>query len=128
MFALPLLPLPPIDRIARALPRGARMWLDGDPSHPEGRWSFLGAAPVDVRAVAWGDATPLAIFDALGDPPGDAIEGAVYLTSVGGEVWAQDPASCVVSSMVDGARARGVVEFLGSPRELAERCVEKYGK
>ena len=58
---------------------------------------------------------------------GDAIEGAVYLTTQGGEVWAQDPASCVVSSMVDGAKARGVVEFIGSPRELAERCVAKYG-
>jgi chemotaxis response regulator CheB len=59
---------------------------------------------------------------------GDAIEGAVYLTSQGGEVWAQDPASCVVSSMVDGARARGVVEYIGSPRDLAERCVAQYGK
>jgi chemotaxis response regulator CheB len=58
---------------------------------------------------------------------GDAVEGAVYLTTQGGEVWAQDPASCVVSSMVDGAKARGVVEFIGSPRELAERCVAKYG-
>ena len=57
---------------------------------------------------------------------GDAVEGAVYLTTQGGEVWAQDPASCVVSSMVDGAKARGVVEFIGSPRELAERCVAKY--
>jgi chemotaxis response regulator CheB len=59
---------------------------------------------------------------------GDAIEGSVYLTTQGGQVWAQDPASCVVSSMVDGARARGVVEFTGSPRELAERCVQAYGK
>ena len=58
---------------------------------------------------------------------GDAVEGAVYLTTQGGEVWAQDPASCVVSSMVDGAKARGVVEFIGSPRELADRCVAKYG-
>lgn len=58
---------------------------------------------------------------------GDAVEGAVYLTSNGGEVWAQTPASCVVSSMVDGAQARGVVEFVGSPRELAEHCVARYG-
>ncbi|MCX7556547.1 hypothetical protein OS187_06885 [Xanthomonadaceae bacterium JHOS43] len=57
---------------------------------------------------------------------GDAVEGAVYLTAKGGEVWAQDPASCVVSSMVDGARARGVVEFSGSPRELAQRCVARF--
>lgn len=59
---------------------------------------------------------------------GDAIEGAVHVTARGGEVWAQDPESCVVSSMVDGARARGVVEFVGSPRELAERCIQRYGR
>lgn len=59
---------------------------------------------------------------------GDAIEGAVHVTARGGEVWAQDPESCVVSSMVDGARARGVVEFVGSPRELAERCIKRYGR
>ena len=58
---------------------------------------------------------------------GDAIEGSVYLTGKGGEVWAQTPDSCVVSSMVDGASARGVVEFFGTPRELAERCVARFG-
>src|SRR5690606_19531718 len=57
----------------------------------------------------------------------DAIEGAAHLASVGGEVWVQDPESCVVSSMVDGAQARGIVEFVGSPRELADHCVERYG-
>ena len=57
---------------------------------------------------------------------GDAVEGAVYLTGKGGEVWAQDASSCVVSSMVDGARARGVVEFTGSPRELAQRCIARF--
>jgi two-component system chemotaxis response regulator CheB/chemosensory pili system protein ChpB (putative protein-glutamate methylesterase) len=59
---------------------------------------------------------------------GDAIEGSVYLTAKGGEVWAQTPESCVVSSMVDGASAKGVVEFFGTPRELADRCVARYGR
>jgi chemotaxis response regulator CheB len=59
---------------------------------------------------------------------GDAIEGSVHITVRGGEVWAQDPDSCVVSSMVDGARARGVVEFVGSPRELAEQCVRRFDR
>jgi chemotaxis response regulator CheB len=59
---------------------------------------------------------------------GDAIEGAVHVTVRGGEVWAQDPDSCVVSSMVDGARARGVVEYVGSPRELAEQCVRRFDR
>jgi two-component system chemotaxis response regulator CheB/chemosensory pili system protein ChpB (putative protein-glutamate methylesterase) len=78
----------------------------------------------DVADRFGSDATAI-IFSGMA---GDAIEGAVYLTTKGGEVWAQDPSSCVVSSMVDGARARGVVEFVGSPRELAERCVTRYGK
>jgi chemotaxis response regulator CheB len=58
---------------------------------------------------------------------GDAIEGAAYLASRGGEVWVQDPKSCVVSSMVDGITARGLAEFTGSPRELARQCIAKYG-
>lgn len=58
---------------------------------------------------------------------GDAIEGAAYLASRGGEVWVQDPKSCVVSSMVDGISARGLAEFTGSPRELARQCIAKYG-
>lgn len=57
---------------------------------------------------------------------GDAVEGVSYLTAKGGEVWVQDPQSCVVSTMVDGALARGVVEFTGSPRELALRCTTKF--
>ncbi|MEZ5545235.1 MAG: chemotaxis protein CheB [Lysobacteraceae bacterium] len=59
---------------------------------------------------------------------GDAIEGATRITTAGGEVWVQDPSSCVVSSMVDGATARGVVEFTGSPRELADKLLIRYGR
>jgi len=59
---------------------------------------------------------------------GDAIEGAAYLVSRGGEVWAQDASSCVVSSMVDGIRSRGLSEFNGSPRELARHCISRFGQ
>ncbi len=78
-----------------------------------------------LRDVAdrFGKRATAIIFSGMG---GDGVEGAAYLTAKGGEVWAQDPASCVVSSMVDGARARGVVEFTGSPRELAARCVAQF--
>jgi len=75
-------------------------------------------------ADAFGKRATAIIFSGMA---GDAVEGAVYLTSKGGEVWAQTPESCVVSSMVDGAQARGVVEFVGSPRELADHCVARYG-
>ena len=78
-----------------------------------------------LRDVAdrFGNRATAIIFSGMA---GDAVEGAVYLTARGGEVWTQDPSSCVVSSMVDGARARGVVEFTGSPRELAQRCVTQF--
>ncbi len=78
---------------------------------------------VDI-ADAFGPHAHAVIFSGMA---ADAVEGSVYLTRQGGEVWAQDPESCVVSSMVDGARARGVVEFIGSPRELAEHCVRRFG-
>ncbi len=58
---------------------------------------------------------------------GDAIEGAAYMVSRGGEVWVQEASSCVVSSMVDGIRSRGLSEFTGSPRELARHCIARFG-
>jgi two-component system chemotaxis response regulator CheB/chemosensory pili system protein ChpB (putative protein-glutamate methylesterase) len=57
---------------------------------------------------------------------GDAVEGASHVTAMGGEVWGQDPQSCVVSSMIDGAQARGLLEEVGSPRELAEKLVARF--
>jgi chemotaxis response regulator CheB len=51
----------------------------------------------------------------------DAIEGARYLHERGGLIWAQDPSTCVISSMVDGACEAGVVSVIGSPAELARR-------
>ncbi len=56
----------------------------------------------------------------------DAIEGAKYLAGKGGVVWAQDPATCVVSSMIDGAMEAGVVKLVASPAELAARFVAEF--
>jgi chemosensory pili system protein ChpB (putative protein-glutamate methylesterase) len=50
----------------------------------------------------------------------DAIEGAKYVATRGGKVWVQDPSTCVISSMIDGAQAAGVVSFVGAPEQLAE--------
>lgn len=57
----------------------------------------------------------------------DAIDGSVYLAQKGGKVWVQDPATCVISSMVDGARDAGVVSFTGSPVELAQQFQIEFG-
>jgi two-component system chemotaxis response regulator CheB/chemosensory pili system protein ChpB (putative protein-glutamate methylesterase) len=54
----------------------------------------------------------------------DAAEGCRYLAEQGGLVYAQRPDTCVVSSMIDGVCETGVVSFLGSPQELAEKLLE----
>jgi len=53
----------------------------------------------------------------------DAIEGSQYLADRGGKVWVQDPKTCVVSSMVDGAQEAGIVSFIGAPKELAQQLL-----
>ncbi|HEX7111368.1 MAG TPA: chemotaxis protein CheB, partial [Mizugakiibacter sp.] len=58
----------------------------------------------------------------------DAVAGVLEVTARGGKVWAQDPDSCVVSSMVDGACEAGVVAFTGTPRALAARLLAELGK
>jgi chemosensory pili system protein ChpB (putative protein-glutamate methylesterase) len=72
-----------------------------------------------LRDVAdrYGPAAGAIIFSGMAQ---DAIEGAVYLRERGGTIWVQDPASCVISSMVDGAQDAGVVSFSGTPAELAQ--------
>nr|WP_305119126.1 chemotaxis protein CheB [Tahibacter harae] len=58
----------------------------------------------------------------------DAIEGAKHLAGKGGQIWVQDPDTCVISSMVDGARDAGIVTFTGSPAELAKQTIAAIGK
>ncbi len=57
----------------------------------------------------------------------DAIEGAKYLSSRGAKIWVQDPATCVISSMIDGAQAAGVVSFVGAPEQLADHVLDELG-
>lgn len=37
-------------------------WLDGDGSEPQGRWSFVGCDPVEIREARFGDPEPLAML------------------------------------------------------------------
>jgi chemosensory pili system protein ChpB (putative protein-glutamate methylesterase) len=56
----------------------------------------------------------------------DAIEGSQYLKSKGGVIWAQDPDTCAISTMVDGVKEAGVVDFIGSPEQLAAKMIAEY--
>jgi two-component system chemotaxis response regulator CheB/chemosensory pili system protein ChpB (putative protein-glutamate methylesterase) len=76
-----------------------------------------------ARAAAdrFGDHATLILFSGMGS---DGVEGGRYLTSRGGQVWAQDRASCVIASMIDSAKSQGLVRFEGTPVQLAERVLQ----
>ena len=56
------------------------------------------------------------VFSGMGE---DGALGALAISAAGGQVWAQEADSCVISSMPDAARRRGVVRYSGTPEELA---------
>jgi chemotaxis response regulator CheB len=50
------------------------------------------------------------------------------LRDQGGEVWVQDPATCLVGALAEAAAEAGVATFVGSPDELAERLAAQAGE
>jgi chemosensory pili system protein ChpB (putative protein-glutamate methylesterase) len=71
-------------------------------------------------ADSFGDAAGAIIFSGMGN---DGVAGCHAIADQGGLVWAQDPESCVISTMPDNARKTGAVSLSGSPARLAERLV-----
>ncbi|MEO7433352.1 MAG: chemotaxis protein CheB [Dokdonella sp.] len=72
-------------------------------------------------ADAFGAQAGAIIFSGMSS---DSADGCRYLAEQGGLVYAQRPDTCVVSSMIDGVCETGVVSFLGSPQELAEKLLQ----
>ncbi len=60
------------------------------------------------------------VFSGMTD---DAVEGCQYLAQKGGVIYAQSQDTCVVSTMIDGVCAAGIVKFQGSPQQLAEKLI-----
>ena len=63
------------------------------------------------------------IFSGMGN---DGERGCHAVVAGGGDVWAQDAESCVISSMPDNARKTGHVTFNGTPEELATALVKRF--
>jgi chemotaxis response regulator CheB len=140
-----------VSQLAKATPLEVKMAASGSAARPGQvlvvplAERLLLAQDGDVRIVPLDEASPYSpsidqvLFDAadrFGARAGviifsgmahDAIEGAKYLASKGGTVWAQDPATCVVSSMIDGAVEAGIVRFQGGPSALAQKFVAEFG-
>ncbi len=76
-------------------------------------------------ADRFGPAAGAIIFSGMAH---DAVEGATYMRERGGTIWVQDPATCVISSMVDGAQDAGVVSFVGAPAELAQELAAELAR
>lgn len=62
------------------------------------------------------------VFSGMSD---DAAEGCKAIAARGGSVYVQSPDSCVVSTMIDGVLETGVVQFQGTPEELARKLNEE---
>ena len=58
----------------------------------------------------------------------DGIDGAVSMHEHGGEVWAQEPLSCVCSSMPEAALASGIVSITGTPKALANAIMQRFAR
>ena len=74
-------------------------------------------------ARCYGERAGAIVFSGMGE---DGALGAVAINAAGGQVWAQNADSCVISSMPDATRRHGVVEFSGTPDELAMRVADQY--
>jgi len=74
-------------------------------------------------AQRYGNNSGAIIFSGMGN---DGVEGARAIAAQGGQVWAQDCASCLVSSMPDRTRMAKVVSFSGTPEALARKLSQRY--
>jgi len=75
-------------------------------------------------AARYGRGGGAIIFTGMGD---DAVAGCRALAQAGGQVWAQERSSCVISAMPDAVRATGAVTREGDPEALARALVELLG-
>ncbi|MCW8899086.1 MAG: chemotaxis protein CheB [Gammaproteobacteria bacterium] len=63
------------------------------------------------------------IFSGMCD---DGVEGCEVLAKIGGQVWVQDAASCVISAMSESVAKKVPVNFSGTPEVLAKQLVSFY--
>lgn len=63
------------------------------------------------------------IFSGMCD---DGKHGCQIMKQYDGQIWAQDAASCVISSMPDSVRETGVVSYSAGPEQLADRLIRHF--
>lgn len=53
----------------------------------------------------------------------DGVRGLVAIHAAGGETLAQDAASCVIDGMPQQARETGIVDYIGTPAQIAQHLL-----
>jgi two-component system chemotaxis response regulator CheB len=71
-------------------------------------------------AQAYGRRTLGIVLTGMG---ADGAKGLMAIHAAGGEAFAQDAASCVVDGMPQRARETGVVDYIGTPVQIARRLL-----
>jgi two-component system chemotaxis response regulator CheB len=71
-------------------------------------------------AQAYGRRTMGIVLTGMG---ADGAKGLMAIHAAGGEAFAQDAASCVVDGMPQRARETGVVDYIGTPVQIARRLL-----
>ncbi len=92
-------------------------------SQPSAHRPSIDGVLADV-AETFGEGAGAVIFSGMSD---DAVAGCKAVAERGGRVYVQSPESCVVSTMVDGVLETGVVQFQGTPEELALKLIQERG-
>ncbi|OOZ41919.1 hypothetical protein BOW53_01745 [Solemya pervernicosa gill symbiont] len=72
---------------------------------------------MEMAAGRYGKQGGAIIFSGMG---GDAMAGCAAMAEAGAPVWVQQAESCVVSTMVDGAKLAGVVSCEADAEQLAD--------
>lgn len=75
----------------------------------------------ELVAHAFGEQVIGIVFSGMDN---DGVDGAKQIQQVGGKVWAQCSASAEQPSMPDSVADAGVVDFRGTPAELASHLVQ----
>lgn len=70
----------------------------------------------EMVARKYGAASGLIVFTGMGD---DGALGSLHIRENGGQVWVQNPETCMVSAMPDATINTGSVDFVGSVAKLA---------
>lgn len=65
------------------------------------------------------------IFSGMCD---DGVVGCEVLCAQGGQIWVQDPESCIISAMPESVANKVSIDFSGTPEMLAKQLVTFYKK